>query len=35
MSKTTKLQLLDSLLQEVCISSGKDRSLTLTGWVSV
>ena len=30
-SKTTKLILLDSLLQEVCISSGKDGSLTLTG----
>merc|ERR1712106_160272 len=28
-SKTTKLILLDSLLQEVCISSGFDGSLTL------
>ena len=30
LSKTTKLILLDSLLQEVCISSGKDGSLTLS-----
>ena len=29
LSKTTKLILLDSLLQEVCISSGLDGSLTL------
>ena len=29
LSKTTKLILLDSLLQEVCISSGFDGSLTL------
>ena len=29
LSKTTKLILLDSLLQEVCISSGIDGSLTL------
>ena len=29
LSKTTKLLLLDSLLQEVCISSGFDGSLTL------
>ena len=28
LSKTTKLILLDSLLQEVCISSDLDRSLT-------
>ena len=30
LSKTTKLILLDSLLQEVCISSGFDGSLTLS-----
>ena len=30
LSKTTKLILLDSLLQEVCISSGFDWSLTLS-----
>jgi len=30
LSKTTKLILLDSLLQEVCISSGSDGSLTLS-----
>ena len=30
LSKTTKLILLDSLLQEVCISSGVDGSLTLS-----
>ena len=30
MSKTTKLLLLDSLLQEVCIESGSDGSLTLS-----
>ena len=30
LSKTTKLILLDSLLQEVCISSGEDGSLTLS-----
>ena len=30
LSKTTKLLLLDSLLQEVCISSGSDGSLTLS-----
>ena len=30
MSKTTKLLLLDSLLQEVCIESGLDGSLTLS-----
>ena len=30
LSKTTKLILLDSLLQEVCISSGKDGSLALS-----
>ena len=30
MSKTTKLLLLDSLLQEVCIESGLDASLTLS-----
>ena len=30
MSKTTKLFLLDSLLQEVCIESGSDGSLTLS-----
>ena len=30
LSKTTKLILLDSLLQEVCISSGIDGSLTLS-----
>ena len=30
LSKTTKLILLDSLLQEVCISSGLDGSLTLS-----
>ena len=36
LSKTTKLLLLDSLLQEVCISSGSDGSLTwVSGWVSV
>ena len=29
LSKTTKLLLLDSLLQEVCIESGLDGSLTL------
>ena len=29
LSKTTKLILLDSLLQEVCIESGLDGSLTL------
>ena len=30
MSKTTKLLLLDSLLQEVCIESGSDGSLALS-----
>ena len=30
LSKTTKLLLLDSLLQEVCIESGSDGSLTLS-----
>ena len=30
LSKTTKLLLLDSLLQEVCIESGLDGSLTLS-----
>ena len=30
MSKTTKLLLLDSLLQEVCIESGSDGSLSLS-----
>jgi hypothetical protein len=30
LSKTTKLILLDSLLQEVCISSGSDGSLALS-----
>ena len=30
LSKTTKLLLLDSLLQEVCIESGSDRSLSLS-----
>ena len=30
MSKTTKLLLLDSLLQEVCIKSGSDGSLALS-----
>ena len=30
LSKTTKLILLDSLLQEVCINSGEDGSLTLS-----
>ena len=30
MSKTTKLLLLDSLLQEVCIESGSDGSLGLS-----
>jgi len=30
LSKTTKLILLDSLLQEVCIISGLDGSLTLS-----
>ena len=38
LSKTTKLLLLDSLLQEVCISSGFDMVAhlwVLSGWVSV
>ena len=30
LSKTTKLLLLDSLLQEVCIESGSDGSLALS-----
>ena len=30
LSKTTKLLLLDSLLQEVCIESGSDGSLSLS-----
>ena len=30
LSKTTKLLLLDSLLQEVCIKSGSDGSLALS-----